>query len=213
MPPPATAPAAPAPTAPAAAPVAIAAEPTPDLPVLDLFALTDQVALVTGASRGPCPRPLAVPCIYLQSPASKQIQTRLQTNPTRRPNTGIGAAIALALSQAGAHLILVLRSPASDTATLDAIRARGGTASVVYAELADRAQVTALFPDALATLRRDTGRARIDVFVHAAGIQRRAPAVAFPDEAWDEVRARFFLSRARGAAARRLTARRCSPST
>ena len=104
--------------------------------------------------------------------------------------TGIGAAIALALSQAGAHILLVLRNPQSATTTLDAIRANGGTASVVYADLSDREQTNALFPNALAVLKRETGRERIHILVHAAGIQRRAPAVQFPDEAWDEVRPR-----------------------
>jgi short chain dehydrogenase len=105
--------------------------------------------------------------------------------------TGIGAAIALALAQAGAHLILVLRSPQSATTTLDALRSCGASASasVVYAELSDREQVKTVFARALAVLKQETGRERIDIFVHAAGIQRRAPAVQFTDEAWDEVRA------------------------
>ena len=122
----------------------------------------------------------------------KQTTKQPNTRTTRTDATfiiGIGAAIALALSQAGAHVVLVLRNPESPTTTLDAIRARGGTASVVYAELSDRQQVNGVFPDALTVLKHDTGRDRIHIFVHAAGIQRRAPAVEFTDEAWDEVRA------------------------
>ena len=60
----------------------------------------------------------------------------------------------------------------------------GGTAPVVYVDLSDRERehTNVLFPNALAAFNR------IHILVHAAGIQRRAPAVQCPDEAWDEVR-------------------------
>jgi hypothetical protein len=52
------------------------------------------------------------------------------------PSSGIGAACAIALAQAGAFVCLVYRNPAPGTSpnlqTLDAIRAFGGTAEVVY---------------------------------------------------------------------------------
>lgn len=108
------------------------------------------------------------------------------SNLTKR--AGIGAAIALALAQAGAHLILVHRAPDTPTTTLDAIRTAGGTASVVYADLADKEQTKAIVPNALRVLKEDTGKEQLHILVHAAGIQRRAPAVQFTDEHWEEVR-------------------------
>jgi 2-dehydro-3-deoxy-D-gluconate 5-dehydrogenase len=97
--------------------------------------------------------------------------------------------MALALAQAGAHVILVHRSPSTPTDNLDAIRSQGYPASVVYADLADKAQVKALYPSALETLKADTAnqRTRIEIIVHAAGIQRRAPAAEFKDDEWEEV--------------------------
>ena len=108
-----------------------------------------------------------------------------------RTHAGIGASIALALAQAGAHVILVHRSSTTPTTTLDGIRAQGYTASVVYADLSDKEQVKNVFPQALQVLSKDTNgeRTSIQVLVHAAGIQRRAPAEQFKDEEWEEVSA------------------------
>jgi 2-deoxy-D-gluconate 3-dehydrogenase len=102
---------------------------------------------------------------------------------------GIGASIALALAQAGAHVILVHRSLATATTTFDTIRSQGYPASVVYADLADKEQVKALYATALDVLKTDTTsqRIRIEILVHAAGIQRRAPAAEFKDDEWEEV--------------------------
>jgi NAD(P)-dependent dehydrogenase (short-subunit alcohol dehydrogenase family) len=102
---------------------------------------------------------------------------------------GIGASIALALAQAGAHVILVHRSPQTPTTTLQQIHSQGHSASVVYADLALKEQVNALIPTALDVLKKETHgqNSRIDILVHAAGIQRRAPAAEFKDEEWEEV--------------------------
>ena len=122
------------------------------MPVLDLFSLAGNNALVTGASRG------------------------------------IGNACALALAQAGANLCLVLRpaSDANEPPCVAALRAQlpsTTTIAVVYADLSDPAQVKAVFPQALARMPGGT----IDVLVNCAGIQRRAPAVDFPESDWDDV--------------------------
>ena len=116
---------------------------------------------------------------------------------SRLVSLGIGASIALALAQAGAHVILVHRSPSTPTTTLDTIRSQGYPASVVYADLVDKGQVKALYPSALKVLNDDTDqqRTRIEILVHAAGIQRRAPAAEFKDDEWEEVSlAHGFLS-------------------
>jgi 2-deoxy-D-gluconate 3-dehydrogenase len=66
---------------------------------------------------------------------------------------GIGAKIALALSKAGADLILVQRNT-TNTATLDAIKAEGGKADIVVCDLADKASVEKLIPHVTGELGR-----------------------------------------------------------
>lgn len=103
---------------------------------------------------------------------------------------GIGASIAVALAQAGAHVILVHRSASTPTTVLDDIRAQGYPASVVYADLSDKEQTKSIVTNALETLQKDTNgqKSKLDILVHAAGIQRRAPAAEFKDDEWEEVR-------------------------
>ncbi|KAG8831718.1 hypothetical protein FRC17_002676 [Serendipita sp. 399] len=141
---------------------------TPQVPVLQLFSLKGKTALVTGASRG------------------------------------IGASVAIALAQAGAHVILHFRSPETNRTTYDTIlhhQTQDSTtegadippkrkaASIVYADLTSKEETRSLVDNALDVLKKDTDGdlSRIDILVHAAGIQRRAPAVAFKDDDWEEV--------------------------
>ena len=98
-------------------------------------------------------------------------------------NTGIGQAIAVALAQAGAHVIAAGRSSCAETAALT-----GGEA--LRLDLSD--------PMAA----RDTfaGRA-IDILVNNAGIIRRADSLDFTEADWDAVmdvnlKAVFFTSQA-----------------
>ena len=66
---------------------------------------------------------------------------------------GIGAKIALALSQAGADLILVQRDT-KNTGTKDAIEATGGKADIVVCDLGDKASVGNLIPHVTGELKR-----------------------------------------------------------
>jgi len=99
---------------------------------------------------------------------------------------GIGAACALALAQAGAAICLVQRNPAEghppNLDTLNAIRALGAVAEVVYCDLQDNSDVQELFPKALALMGGN-----IHVLVNCAGIQRRSPSLDFSESDWDEV--------------------------
>jgi 2-deoxy-D-gluconate 3-dehydrogenase len=98
-------------------------------------------------------------------------------------NTGIGQAIAVAMAQAGAHVIAAGRSSCAETAALT-----GGEA--LHLDLSD--------PMAA----QDTFASRpIDILVNNAGIIRRADAVDFTESDWDAVmdvnlKAVFFTAQA-----------------
>jgi 2-deoxy-D-gluconate 3-dehydrogenase len=129
--------------------------------VLDLFSLSGQTALVTGATRG------------------------------------IGQALALALAEAGADVLLAQRDPAN-TATKAQIEALGRACTIYPCDFSEPAHVAALLPAVL----RDGHSPSI--LVNCAGIQRRHPAAEFPDADWDAVlqvnlTAVFALSRDFGA--------------
>jgi 2-deoxy-D-gluconate 3-dehydrogenase len=101
--------------------------------------------------------------------------------------TGIGAACAIALAQAGASVCLIQRHPPDDTPpnleTLNIIRALGATAHVIYCDLDDLHAVKHVFQKAL-----DVMSGQIHVLVNCAGIQRRSPSVDFSETDWDQVR-------------------------
>ncbi|KAH9836255.1 uncharacterized protein C8Q71DRAFT_73956 [Rhodofomes roseus] len=104
---------------------------------------------------------------------------------------GIGAACALALAEAGANICLVVRpAPSANLATADAIAALGRTVTTVECDLADLAAVRQVFAKALEAVGGD-----IHVLVNCAGIQRRSPAVQFPESDWDDVRLCLSLGR------------------
>ncbi len=109
---------------------------------------------------------------------------------------GLGAAIAVALAEAGADVVANDRTDPAATvealATLPGRRALG-----VAADLADRAASDQLVARVIDTM------GRLDILVNNAGIIRRAPAVDHPDSEWDAVlevnlTAVFRLCRAAG---------------
>lgn len=99
-------------------------------------------------------------------------------------NTGIGQAIAVALSQAGADVIAAGRSPCDQTLAL----MQGGRSVMLD------------FADPMAA--RDIFHAeQIDILINNAGIIRRADAVDFSEADWDDVidvnlKALFFTCQA-----------------
>jgi 2-deoxy-D-gluconate 3-dehydrogenase len=94
---------------------------------------------------------------------------------------GLGAAMAVALAQAGAHVVLHgNRTPATGTA--NTIRALGAPdPACVEADLADRGAADGLILSAVAW------RGHLDILVNNAGIIRRAEAEHYRDEDWDAV--------------------------
>ncbi|KAI1077817.1 hypothetical protein F5B20DRAFT_253479 [Whalleya microplaca] len=103
-------------------------------------------------------------------------ETALVTGGTR----GIGQAVAIALAEAGADIILVQRNTAA-TATQTAIEALGRKASTYTADLSSAADVAALTPRILADGHT------IRILVNCAGIQIRHPPEAFPTADFDAV--------------------------
>lgn len=89
---------------------------------------------------------------------------------------GIGRQTALALAQRGARILVHGRNPARGQAVLDELRAAGGTAEYLNADLASLAQVRALA--AAVQAKHD----RLDVLIANAGVfmpERRLSADGF----------------------------------
>jgi NAD(P)-dependent dehydrogenase (short-subunit alcohol dehydrogenase family) len=93
-------------------------------------------------------------------------------------SSGIGAAIALALSAAGAHVVGVARREAPLIAIVDQIRDQGGSADWVSADLSARAGVDAAVVGALELAGEP------DILVNCAGVNLRPPMAEIDDEVW-----------------------------
>ncbi|KAL2183532.1 NAD(P)-binding protein [Thermothelomyces heterothallicus CBS 203.75] len=102
--------------------------------------------------------------------------TALVTGGTR----GIGKAVAIALAEAGADILLVQRDETSAD-TLNAVRALGRSATIYTADLSSAEDVSKLVPRILADGHQ------IRILVNCAGIQRRHPCEKFPDSDFNEV--------------------------
>lgn len=97
-------------------------------------------------------------------------------------SSGIGAAIALALGEAGAAVGVNYRShPEQGEAIAERIRAQGGQAMAIQADVSDMAQVGAMFE----TLVDAFGR--VDILVANSGIQADAPIQDMTLEQWQRV--------------------------
>ena len=95
-------------------------------------------------------------------------------------NTGIGAAIAMSMAQAGAKVVCHGRRDAAEE-TVAAINGAGFSAVGIQADLGNR--------DSRATvLEQVTEKAGpVDVLVNNAGTIARAPATEYPMEDWDRL--------------------------
>jgi len=93
---------------------------------------------------------------------------------------GIGAAIALALAEAGADVACHGNSHAPNE-TAEKVRSLGRQALALQGDLGKRETAPALVGEALGKFER------IDILVNNAGTIRRAPAVDFSEADWDLV--------------------------
>jgi 2-dehydro-3-deoxy-D-gluconate 5-dehydrogenase len=108
-------------------------------------------------------------------------------------NTGLGQGIAVALAQAGASIVAVGRSSMDETERL--CREAGAAFHSVRADLSSLEPIERIVTEAV------TLTGRIDILVNNAGIIRRADAIAFTEQDWDDVmnvnlKSTFFLSQA-----------------
>jgi 2-dehydro-3-deoxy-D-gluconate 5-dehydrogenase len=110
-------------------------------------------------------------------------------------NKGLGQAIAIALAQAGANIAGVSREPAEDTKV--GVEATGAKFINILADLGSLEPIDRIVSETLA------GLGGLDILVNNAGIIRRADAVDFSEQDWDDVmnvniKSAFFLCQAAG---------------
>jgi NAD(P)-dependent dehydrogenase (short-subunit alcohol dehydrogenase family) len=94
-------------------------------------------------------------------------------------SSGIGAEMARALGRAGARVVLVAREAAHLGQTADQVKADGGEAAWVSADLADRAEVSRAAEEAIAAFGSP------DILVNCAGVNLRPPLASLSVPDWD----------------------------
>jgi 3-oxoacyl-[acyl-carrier protein] reductase len=96
-------------------------------------------------------------------------------------SSGIGAATALALGSAGAQILLHFNANSDGAeSVLEKIKNRGGSGTLVQADLATR--------DGIRSLAHHAAAKPIDILVNNAGsLLQRAPVLDITEELWDRV--------------------------
>ena len=94
-------------------------------------------------------------------------------------SSGIGAEMARALALAGARVVLVARDSERLGSAADGLRAAGGEAAWVGADLADRSEVERVAREAAAVFGPP------DILVNCAGVNLRPPLGALSVADWD----------------------------
>jgi 2-deoxy-D-gluconate 3-dehydrogenase len=110
-------------------------------------------------------------------------------------NTGLGQGVALALAKAGADIAVAGIVPAEDTAAQ--VRALGRRFIDIQANLMSVEPIARIVEETL------SGLGGLDILVNNAGLIRRADAVDFSEQDWDDVmnvniKSAFFMCQAAG---------------
>lgn len=95
--------------------------------------------------------------------------------------SGLGAAMAKGLAQAGATLVIVDVNDEGAARTVATIEEQGGAAVAMHCDVTDNAAVARLADRVVADLRS------ADVLVNSAGTAFRSPAEEFPEERFDAI--------------------------
>lgn len=108
-------------------------------------------------------------------------------------NTGLGQGIAIALAQAGADIVAINRSSASDTER--EVTALGRKFHAIHADLERSHEASGVIARAIEIA------GQVDILVNNAGIIRRNDALSFTEADWDaaldvNLKTPFFLSQA-----------------
>ncbi len=77
---------------------------------------------------------------------------------------GLGAAVAVELGRLGAHVVITARTQGGLEDTDDAVRAAGGTATLLPLDLREPDKIEAIAPSIVSRF------GRLDILVHAAGV-------------------------------------------
>jgi len=131
-----------------------------------------------------------IPTMTVMDMATLRKKTALVTGASR----GIGRATAAALAEAGAHVLVHYGRSSQEAASLvDSIRAKGGRAEAIRADLATTDGATSLAKEV-----RSIGGGRLDVLVCNAGVSKSATIRDHTIEDFDNlfatnVRSPFFL--------------------
>jgi len=96
-------------------------------------------------------------------------------------NTGLGEAFAMALADVGAHVAIAARTHARSEVVANAIKAKGGNAVVVDADVTRPEDVSRMVAETTERL------GPIDVLVNNAGLCYHRPALEVPRDEWLEV--------------------------
>jgi len=95
--------------------------------------------------------------------------------------SGIGFAIAKALAQAGANVVLADVDPASGEHARTELEKLGPPCAFVATNVSQAAEVRRLVDTAAQTF------GKLDILVNNAGLQHIAPVVEFPEDRWDHL--------------------------
>jgi NAD(P)-dependent dehydrogenase (short-subunit alcohol dehydrogenase family) len=95
--------------------------------------------------------------------------------------SGLGAAMAKGLAQAGAALAVLDVNDDGAERTVTTIRGQGGTAEALHCDVTDRRAVDEAADRVVSEL------GRVDVLVNSAGRAYRSPAEDFPEEEFDRI--------------------------
>jgi glucose 1-dehydrogenase len=97
-------------------------------------------------------------------------------------NSGIGEGCAYSLAEAGANVVVnYVTKPEVAQAVVDKIKANGGTAIAIQADVSNEAQVIAMFQETVKTF------GTVDILIANAGLQRDAKFEEMTVEQWDTV--------------------------